>query len=189
METDLLAAARGLLGKSEGIAIILGTGANACVYSNGMIQKTIAANGIWLGDEGSGGYLGKKLIQMYLDDALEDRLKIAFENEFSDRREEILEHVYRRERPNKYLADYAPFLHKHRNTSQIKQMLEEAFCLFFEKRILKLKAQENHKLACTGSIAYYFQEELRKAAKVFDLEISEITQSPLNGLADFHQGA
>ena len=50
--SDLLAAARAVCGKNEGIACILGTGANSCLYDGASIVQNTPALGFILGDEG-----------------------------------------------------------------------------------------------------------------------------------------
>ena len=66
--SDLLGAARGLCGRNEGLACILGTGANSCLYDGKRIVKNTAALGYILGDEGSGAVLGKRFLHaLYMD--------------------------------------------------------------------------------------------------------------------------
>ena len=66
VESDLLAAARGLFKCEAGIACILGTGSNSCFYDGKIVVKNVRAGGYILGDEGSGAVLGK----MFLSDVL-----------------------------------------------------------------------------------------------------------------------
>ena len=183
VSSDILGAAKGLCGPQAGIACILGTGANACLYQNGAIQQQAMGNGIWLGDEGSGGYLGKELIRSYLNQTLPAELKVAFEESYSDRRAEILQRVYRSDHPNRYLASFSKFLGKYQAHPFVRQLLKDAFELFFQYFIQPLAtSEENKKLFFTGSVAFYFQEILQEVAQEADYSIAKIEQAPLKGL-------
>lgn len=187
VETDIKAAACGLLKNNAGIAGILGTGSNACYYDGKEIKETIPSNGIWLGDEGSGGYFGKMLISNYLSNRLPEQLHKDFEATFEDRRNQIVEKVYREKRPNAYLASFAPFLHEHRQDLFVQEILQGGFTDFLQNITQNLPNASNQKIHLTGSIAFHFSETIMEVAKKMDLEIMEIKKTPMNGLVDFHR--
>src|SRR6185369_5854566 len=101
---DLLAAARALCGHEPGIACILGTGSNSCLYDGERITDNVANLGWILADEGSGTYMGKQLIFDYFRKEMPESLAKQFHARFSWSREEVLEKVYQQEKPGAVLA-------------------------------------------------------------------------------------
>ena len=95
---DLLAAARALCGHEPGIACILGTGSNSCLYDGEKITDNVANLGWILADEGSGTYLGKQLIFDYFRKEMPEGLAEQFHARFSWTREEVLEQVDQQEK-------------------------------------------------------------------------------------------
>ena len=78
VQTDLLAAARALSKNDKGVCCILGTGSNSCYYNGKKIINNSPGIGYVLGDEGSGAYLGKKVIQYCLYKTFDEELMLAF---------------------------------------------------------------------------------------------------------------
>jgi glucosamine kinase len=187
VETDILAACFGLLKNNAGVAGILGTGSNACFYDGKKIKRTIPSNGIWLGDEGSGGYFGKTLVSNYLSNRLPEQLHKSFEATFEDKRDQIIEKVYQQKRPNAYLASFAPFLYEYQNDSFVQEILQDGFTDFFHNICRNLPNASNQEIHLTGSIAFHFSETILKVAKGMDLKIMEIEKSPMNGLVEYYQ--
>ena len=68
----MLAAARALCGRNAGIACILGTGSNSCLYDGTEITANVSPLGFILGDEGSGAVLGRTLV----GDCLKNQLPV-----------------------------------------------------------------------------------------------------------------
>src|SRR5688572_1947358 len=125
VDHDLTAAAKALCGKEKGIACILGTGSNSCYYNGKKIVKNIPGLGYILGDEGSGAYLGKKVIQYYLYNTFDDELRARFDARFETNSVEILENVYKKPLPNRYLAGFTMFLAENRGHYMIENILED----------------------------------------------------------------
>ena len=113
VNSDLLAVARGLCGKEPGIACILGTGSNSCFYDGVEITYHIPPWGTWLGDEGSGSVLGRKLVILFLNEELPDHLYQSFSKRYPDLKDTVLDHVYRKPFPNRYLGQFSRFLYHH----------------------------------------------------------------------------
>lgn len=109
VDHDLMAAAKALCGKEKGIACILGSGSNSCYYNGKKIVKNSPGLGYILGDEGSGAYLGKKIIQYYLYNTFDEDLRSRFDAKFVTNKTEILNAVYKKPLPNRYMASFAIF--------------------------------------------------------------------------------
>ena len=127
VDHDLMGAARALCGNEKGIACILGTGSNSCYYNGKKIMKNSPGLGYVLGDEGSGAYLGRKVIQYFLYNTFDPDLADRFRAKFNTNSDEILSAVYKKPLPNRYLASYAIFLAENRGHYMIENILEDGF--------------------------------------------------------------
>lgn len=182
---DLLAAARALCGKEKGIACILGTGSNSCLYDGKEVTENVPSVGYMFGDHGSGATIGRTFIQHYFDDKLPLHLKTAFENA-GFHREIILENVYKRPMPSRYLASIVTFLINYNNDSYVKELIKNCFVDFFEAQVSKYTGAKSLPVNSVGSIGYYYKELLVDAAKETGFSIGNIIKSPIDGLIKYH---
>jgi len=187
VETDILGAARALCGYEDGIACILGTGSNACHCSGGQIVQNIGGLGFILGDEGSGAALGKALIAAYLNHELPENLYQALEKDYVLHRDDIIEAVYRKPGPNRYLASFAPFVKQWLEHPYMAAFAEEQFQAFFEKSVLKFSVDKSIPVHFTGSVACHFEQLIREVAQKMGLKAGIFLTDPIEGLATFHR--
>lgn len=183
--SDLLGAARGLCGKEAGIACILGTGSNSCFYNGSEIAQNISPLGFILGDEGSGAVLGKLLVGDLLKNMLPTTLKDKFLGQFNLTPAQIIDKVYRKPFPNRFLASLAPFLAQNIHEPGIYDLVMNCFVSFFERNVKKYDYQ-HYQTNFVGSIAYHYKEILTKAAVATGVQIGNIMQSPMKGLIAYH---
>lgn len=188
IEHDLLAAARALCGSKPGIAAILGTGSNSCLYNGKEIVENIASLGYILGDEGSGAHLGKTFIQAYLNKELPETISENFKNRFNLSKDDVLEAIYKKPLPNRFLASFAKFIYQNIKDPYITQMVIECFEAFFDKHICKYKNETHLKLNIVGSVGFYFSNIIRGVAQNKGIEIDTILESPIAGLTLYHTG-
>lgn len=190
VESDMLGAARGLCGRQKGIACILGTGSNSCFYDGCGIHTGNPALGYILGDEGSGAYIGKRLVGDILKRQFPDELCQLFFDETHETQASIIEKVYRAPLPNRFLASLSPFCARHKSHPAIRQFLIDCFTAFFLRNIISAPWQEDlchqYRIHFVGSIAHYYQEELREAAQACGCQVGNIMQSPLEGMIKYH---
>lgn len=184
--TDLLAAARALCGNEKGVACILGTGSNSCYYDGEKILKNIASLGYILGDEGSGAQLGKKVIQYYLYDTFDEDLRSRFDAQFVTTYMEILENVYKKPLPNKYLASFSAFLSANRGHYMVENILEDALNDFFFNHLNKYAESWTSPINFTGGVAYAFKDVLQELCNSYQLELGLVLKAPMDGLVKFH---
>ncbi|MHA4737536.1 N-acetylglucosamine kinase [Dyadobacter sp. MSC1_007] len=185
--SDMLGAARGLCGYEAGLACILGTGANNAFFDGQRITHSIGSLGFWLGDEGSGSYLGKTLVVHYLQNELPADLHERFANNYPEiNRLTVLDHAYKKPYPNRYFAGFSKFIAENRSHAFIGQLLHDAFGLFIQKYILKHQNADQYPVHFTGSIAYYYQDILRSVLIEKGLKSGRILKSPLEGLIQYH---
>ncbi|MPR34705.1 N-acetylglucosamine kinase [Salmonirosea aquatica] len=190
VHSDLLAAARALCGRAAGIACILGTGANNGLYNGEKITHNIGSLGFWLGDEGSGGYLGKQLVIKYLHNELPSGLHEAFRASFPDvSRFIVLERAYRQPFPNRYFASFSPFLSQHLAEPFVRGLVGDAFRAFLATYVCKHPNASELPVHFTGSVAYHFREILAEVLIEKNLRLGTIQRSPMPGLLQFHQNA
>lgn len=186
VEHDMLGAARALWATQQGIAAILGTGANVCLYDGQAIIHNPPSLGFWLGDEGSGAYLGREWVKLFLHGVLPGALQEAFRMRYALSVEEVLQAAYHSSHPNRYFARFVPFLKEHLTHEYVAAFLRHAFDLFFERYLCKIENHYLYPAAFIGSVAYHFQELLLASAHTFDVQIVRIEQSPLPGLLKYH---
>ena len=183
--SDLLGAARGLCGRQPGIACILGTGSNSCFYDGKEIVSNVSPLGFVLGDEGSGAVLGKMLV----GDVLKNQLPAALKEEFLSRYELtpaiILERVYKKPFPNRFLASLSPFLVEHLDVPEIHTLVLNGFKAFFDRNV-KQYDYKQYPVHLIGSLAYYYRSVLQEAAEQTGVRLGTIKQSPMEGLISYH---
>lgn len=182
---DLLAAARALCGKEKGIACILGTGSNSCLYDGKEVTENVPSVGYLFGDHGSGATIGRTFIQNYFDGKLPIHLVTAFENA-GFHREIILENVYKKSMPSRYLASIVKFLSDYNNDSFVKELIKKCFLDFFDAQVSKYTGAKTLPVNSVGSIGYYYKHLLEEAAKEKGFIIGNIIKSPIDGLIKYH---
>ena len=185
-ESDLLGAARALCGNEEGIACIMGTGANSCLYNGEKIIDNIPPLGFIQGDEGSGAVLGKKLITMYLKRELSEELSDKFKKQYGLDTSKILRKVYQEAFPNRFLAEFAKFIYQNIEHEQMYQLVYESFIEFLERNVFKYAKYKKLKIHFVGSIAFYFRDIIEKIFSEKKLKLGKIIKSPLDELGKYH---
>ncbi|MDE5642119.1 MAG: ATPase, partial [Muribaculaceae bacterium] len=185
-DTDLLGAARALCGREPGIACILGTGSNSCYYDGEKIADNVSPLGYILGDEGSGAVLGKILVGDVLKRQLPDDLCEKFLSQFGLDRLGIIRRVYKEPAANRFLASTSPFLLANIDRPEIHDLVVNAFKAFFRRNIANYACAGKYPVSFIGSIACYYEPQLREAAAPFGYTIGNIVKSPMPGLIAFH---
>ena len=185
IHSDLLGAARALCGHDEGIACVLGTGSNSCLYNGKEIVANTPPLGYILGDEGSSAVLGRRLVGDCLKNQLPEAIRDEFLAEYNLTQEIILEKVYRQPLANRFLASLTPFLSKHREVPEIHKLLVESFTDFFVRNVKQYR-RPWLPIHFVGSIANAFASELKEAAESLGMELGTIMRSPMEGLVKYH---
>lgn len=182
--SDMLGAAIALCDDREGIACILGTGSNSCLYDGNEITTNTPPLGYILGDEGSGANLGKLLVGNILKDQLPSRLKDEFLNTYGSTAE-IINRVYRQPAPNRWLASLSPFIHSHLDCAELRQMTKDAFAAFFRRNVTNYRRSELP-IGLVGSVAYHYRDIIAEAAAELHLTIGKILKQPIEELTKIH---
>ena len=187
VQVDLLAAARALCGYDSGIACILGTGCNSCLYDGNAITENIPSLGYIMGDEGSGSYFGNKLLGDYLRKDMPTEIAKRMEKRFDLSNHTILKNVYQEDMPTRYMASFSKFIFQNIKEPYLYQLVYDGFTTFFEKNIIKYTGYQNELVHFTGSVAFYYGNILRKVASDQGVSVRHIVEGPIAGLALYHQ--
>jgi N-acetylglucosamine kinase-like BadF-type ATPase len=184
---DLLGAARALLGKSKGFAAILGTGTNTCIYDGHDISHQIDSGAYILGDEGSGCYIGKKLLIDYLRGYMPEAVRSNFWDTYKLTPDDIQEHVYTKPLANRFCAQFSKFVYD--NTSNLeytRNLVKTSFEDFFRNLVSRYPDYKTYELNCIGSVAYNFRNVLEEVATDYGMKLGKLIRSPIDDLVQFH---
>ena len=182
---DLLGAARALCGHKAGIACILGTGSNSCLYDGKNIVAHTPALGYVLGDEGSGAVLGRKFLNAVLKQTLPENIRKRFLQESGLDMAEVINRVYRSPAPNRFLASMSKYIHGYLDEKEVRDIVIDNFEDFIRNNILAY-GDEFRTINVVGSIAYHYKEQLTEAASRNGFQIGKIIKSPIEGLMEYH---
>lgn len=195
VESDMLGAARGLLGHNSGVACILGTGSGSCFYDGDKIDWCVPSLGYILGDEGSAAVLGKRLVGDLLKNQLGDDLKELFFKEYETSMADIIEKVYRQPFPNRFLAKLSKFCADHIDDPRIHDLVYDHFVQFIRRNLVQYFQKSNDQISnangvgFVGSIAYYYKPILEEAMRAEKLPLGMVLKDPIEGLKEYHRSA
>jgi N-acetylglucosamine kinase-like BadF-type ATPase len=184
--SDLLGAARAVCGCAEGIACILGTGANSGLYDGRQIVRNTPPLGYVLGDEGSGAVLGLRFLNALYKGFMPSVLVSEFEKDMNMAVADVIARVYRQPMANRFLASLSPFISRHLDNPQVRQLVVDNFRDFFRRNLVQYQRQDLP-VGFVGSIAWHYAEQLKEAAASEGFRVGQILQSPMDGLIAYHR--
>lgn len=184
--SDVVGAARALFGNNAGIACILGTGSNVCLYDGEKITGGVSPLGFILGDEGSGAVMGRKLLGDYFKEVMPVSLREKFTERFNINREEALNRVYRGEKPNQFLAQFTPFLSENADSAYCQEFVQRNFMEFFERNVTKIPNFSDFPIGFVGSVAWHFSQILINTADYYGFTNPVIIKDPIDGLERYY---
>lgn len=184
---DLLAAARALLGREKGFAAILGTGTNSCIYDGEKITRNIDSLGFILGDEGSGGYIGKKVINDYIRGYMPLVVSDLFYEYSRMNADQLIEQIYTKPLANKFCAGFCKFVGDHLYKDEyFYQIVKSSFRDLFENIICHYPNYTDFAFNCIGSVGFHYKSILSDVAKEYKMDMGEIIRYPMEGLIRYH---
>ncbi len=187
VQGDMMGAARAMCGEEKGIVCILGTGSNSCYYNGKKIQEQQASLGFIAGDEGSGNYMGKRILQYYAYNTFDEELRMAFEMKFGNDISKIITRLYAEPFPNRYLATFVELLKENRGHYMVENIVEDCLNDFFHYHILKYRQSWKLPLFFTGSVAREFEDVIIALCRQYELELGKIEKSPMEHLIQYHR--
>lgn len=183
---DLTGAAVALLGNTKGVACILGTGSNSCLWDGDKILEAVPSLGYFLGDEGSGTYMGKLLVRdVLIGDADDEISNLFYENNKLDF-SKTLDRIYKEENPNRLFAAQTKFLRNYLENKYVKQIVKKTFTDFVNVQLLKYSNVKNLPVCFTGSIAANFNNLLEEVLNENGIELGKIMKEPMQGMIEYH---
>ena len=183
---DLEAALKATYKESPIISCILGTGSNSCIFDGVNIIENAPSLGYIAGDEASGNFFGKQLINLYVNNALPRNIVEKFENWTTERKDEIIENIYSVQRPNLYLATFFRFMYENREEEIFDSIFRKGIQHFFDLHIKCFDNYKKYPLTFVGSVAYFLSDYINKIAKKEGMQVQEIVQSPIKNLVKEH---
>lgn len=184
--SDLMAAARGLLVHTKGLACILGTGSNSCLYDGNDIVSNVRSLGFILGDEGSGSSLGRLFLGDLMKGVAPKEITEAFFDRYQVTPDELMDAVYNNPKANYNLSTYSFFLADHLEESYVRDMVSNELERFFERNICQYEGYRDYPVAFVGSVATTYSELLLEVASEFDVQIQKIVRNAMPGLINYH---
>ncbi len=183
---DILGAARALHGDRDGIACILGTGCNACFYDGKQIFSVVPSLGYLYGDEGAGSNLGKIFMEKYLKNKLPKDIREEFDQTYHLTLEDILNALYNRPSPNRFLASFSEFIAPRQKHPFLHNLVKSSFQAFVEEQVMKYQDYDKLTISFVGSIAWFYKDILLEVAAENNLKVGIILRSPMDGLVKYH---
>lgn len=182
--SDLLGAAHALCGDTAGIACILGTGSNSCLYDGEKIVANTPALGFILGDEGSGAVMGKTLVNAVFKGKLSKNTTQHFIQSTQLTQEKLIDSVYRQKMPNKFLASFTHYLADNIDNPELEQIVLNGFESFIRTNLHPYQ-RKDLPVNAVGSIAYVFQTQWIKSLEANHYFVGEILQRPIEALVHY----
>lgn len=183
---DMMAAARAVLGKESGIACIMGTGANSCVYDGECIVERAVSLGYMVGDEGSGGHIGRQIVRSYFYGFMPDDLRDLFQQQYPLTVDDFVAQLYHNSQPSRYLASFASFACEHQDHPFVAELCRRCFDDFIQAFICRYDGYKTMKVSFVGSVAYHFSSILKSCLASHDINMGEVLQAPMDGLVKYH---
>lgn len=189
--SDMLGAARALLGNEAGIAVILGTGSNSCFYDGERMVQGIPPLGYVLGDEGSGTAIGKAFLRLIFRQPEATLLKDKFLEWSGMDYAAIIDRIYRQPLANRFLASISTFVGEtlaHQDTPLLSEMVRQVYVDFCHQVLsfYQMEKADAMRVGFVGSIAYYFKDYIAVALQSSGFVMGRVLKSPMEGLVHYH---
>ncbi len=183
---DLLGSARALCLNEEGIACILGTGSNSCLYNGSEIVENVPSLGYFFADDGSGANLGKRFLTKYLLEELSSETEALFKSQHNYSLENVLDAVYNKPKPNRFLASFSPFINQNLHIPEVKEIAQSSFRAFFQNQVCRYTDYQQKKVSFIGSVSFHYADVIKQVAAEFGVQVGKIYKSPMDGLVKYH---
>lgn len=188
VESDMLGAARALLGKEKGFVAILGTGSNSCLYDGEGICRNVPSLGFVLGDEGSGGAIGRMLLRDCLRGTMPEAFGSGFRDMLGMDAAGVIDRIYTRPRPNAFCASLARYALDRKDTDPYAAALVGgALRSFFSSVVSLYDGLDGLAFNAVGTVARLCEKELMSLATEWGMKPGKVLGSPIEGLAAFHR--
>jgi N-acetylglucosamine kinase-like BadF-type ATPase len=170
----------------EAIVCILGTGSNCSYFDGKVLHQKVQSLGYIAMDDCSGNRFGRHLLRGYYFGKMPADLAKEFEEEYNVDPDYIKHNLYKEPNPNAYLATFAKFLIKHKNTEFCKKFIYAEMEDFVENYIKQFDTCTKIPVHFVGSIAFYLKEELEEVLTKYNIKVGNVLRRPIDGLIAYH---
>ncbi len=184
---DTYAAVYATTPKNESaIVCILGTGSNCSFFDGSVLHQKVQSLGYIAMDDCSGNRFGRHLLRGYYFNQMPTELAKEFEEEYNVEPDYIKQNLYKEPNPNAYLATFAKFLIKHKDTDFCKKYINMEMEEFVENYIKQFPNYKEVPVHFIGSIAFYLKEELNQVLQKHEIKMGNVLRRPIDGLIEYH---
>jgi len=184
---DTYAAVYATTPKNEkAIVCILGTGSNCSYFDGNVLHQKVQSLGYIAMDDCSGNRFGRHLLRGYMFNKMPAEMAKDFEEEYNVDPDYIKHNLYKEPNPNAYLATFAKFLIKHKDSDFCKKFIYAEMEDFVENYIKQFDNYTTIPVHFVGSIAFYLQDELHEVLAKHNIKAGNILRRPIDGLIQFH---
>ena len=184
---DTYAAVYATTPKNEkAIVCILGTGSNCSYFDGNVLHQKVQSLGYIAMDDCSGNRFGRHLLRGFYFNKMPKDLALEFKKEYNTEPDFVKNNLYKEPNPNAYLATFAKFLIKHKETSFCKQYINLEMEEFVENYIKQFENCKEVPIHFIGSIAFYLKEELELVLIKHGLHLGNVLRRPIDGLIQYH---
>ncbi|TDP60834.1 BadF/BadG/BcrA/BcrD ATPase family protein [Flavobacterium dankookense] len=170
----------------KAIVCILGTGSNCSYFDGKVLHQKVQSLGYIAMDDGSGNRFGRHLLRGYFFNKMPADLTTEFGEEYNVDADYVKENLYKEDNPNAYLATFAKFIIKHKDSEFCKKIIRKELKSFVKNYIMQYENNKEVPVHFVGSIAFYLKDELEEILKKYDIKIGNVLRRPIDGLIAYH---
>lgn len=185
VDSDLQGSAYATCGTQPGFCCVIGTGSNIAFFDGENLHVGKHGLGYVLGDEGSGCFIGKRLITDFLYGNMPADIHAMFQKAYGLTKEMIIRNTYLKAGANFYLASFSKFLIGIRQEEYGQQVIKDAFTVFVRTHIQAYPQYKEFIFHFVGSIAFVFQQELKEVCLQHHVRIGKVIQQPVYELEKY----
>ena len=171
---------------AEAIVCILGTGSNCSYFDGKVLHQKVQSLGYIAMDDCSGNRFGRHLLRGYYFNKMPADLAKEFEEEYNIEPDYVKNNLYKEPNPNAYLATFAKFLIKHKDSAFCRKYILSEMEDFVENYIKQFDNCTEIPVHFVGSIAFYLKEELEEVLTKHNIKIGNVLRRPIDGLIAYH---
>ncbi len=170
----------------KAIVSILGTGSNCSYFDGQVLHQKVQSLGYIAMDDCSGNRFGRHLLRGYYFNKMPKELAQEFETTYNVEPDPVKHNLYKEPNPNAYLATFAKFLIKHKDTEFCRQYIFEEMEAFVDNYIKQFDNYKEVPVHFIGSIAFYLKEELKSVLEKHEIKLGNVLRRPIDGLIEYH---
>jgi N-acetylglucosamine kinase-like BadF-type ATPase len=168
------------------IACIIGTGSNSCLYDGKEIYEEVPSLGYILGDEGSGGQLGKFLITDFLYKKTPPYTTALLTEKYGLTKEIVFENIYKKPNANVYIASFAKVFTESEDKAYINSLVHKSITDFVENHVKCYTNYSIYPVSFVGSIAFHFADIIETVLHENRCKKGIIIKNPVERLLEIH---